>query len=53
MERELVPNARTRLDLLLLKELELVLLHVEGHLGSATERGVDGVGGDGERSTGL
>jgi hypothetical protein len=40
------------LDLLLLEVLELVLLHVEDHLGTATDRGVDGVGGDGEGSAG-
>ena len=36
------------LDLFLLEILELVFLQVHADLGTATERGVDGVGGDGE-----
>ena len=39
------------LDLFLLKILELVLLQVHADLGTAAERGVDGVGGDGEGTT--
>jgi hypothetical protein len=39
------------LDLLLLKILELVLLQVHADLSTATERGVDGVGGNGEGTT--
>lgn len=38
------------LDLLLLEVLELVLLHVENHLGSTAEGLTRRVGGDGERS---
>lgn len=40
------------LDLLLLKVLELVLLEEETELGATAERGVDGVGSDGEGAAG-
>ena len=40
------------LDALLLKVFELVLLHEEADFGTTAERRVDGVGGDGESSTG-
>lgn len=40
------------LDRLLGQVIELVLFHVEDHLSSSSERSVDGVGGDGEGSSG-